>query len=243
MGMNRPTRRGRAGTRGIAALALLLVAGGSATVVGSSLGTMDRAATERPNVAMPTRVEHVREAPDQPRIEWRRSRAAGLPHAGRLERGVKLPARGGSYFTWDPIQKESPNRGWRRWGTDRLVRATLQVVRAFAAAHPGAPRVGIGDLSRPRGGDFGRRYGPPGHASHQNGLDVDLYYPRLDRKERAPLSADQIDRTLSQDLVERFVEAGAEQVFVGPSTGLEGPPGIVVPLVHHDNHLHVRLPA
>jgi murein endopeptidase len=101
--------------------------------------------------------------------------------------------------------------------------------------------VGIGDLSRPRGGDFGPRYGLPGHASHQNGLDVDLYYPRRDGLERAPRGAAGIDRRLSQDLVDRFVRAGAQRVFVGPSTGLRGPPGVVQRLAHHDNHLHVRI--
>ena len=35
----------------------------------------------------------------------------------------------------------------------------------------------------------------------------------------------------------------AEVVFVGPRTGLRGPPGRVVPLAHHDNHLHARFPA
>jgi hypothetical protein len=30
---------------------------------------------------------------------------------------------------------------------------------------------------------------------------------------------------------------------VGPNTGLDGPPGVVVPLVNHDNHVHVRLPG
>jgi murein endopeptidase len=182
-------------------------------------------------------------APERPQIAWRTSTAIGLPHAGRLEDGVKLPHAGASFFTWDPIQRESPNRGWRRWGTDRLVRTTLRVVREFAGAHPRAPRIGIGDLSRPRGGDFGPRYGLPGHASHQNGLDVDLYYPRLDRKELSPETVGEINLPLSQDLVDGFVHAGAEKIFVGPNTGLEGPPGIVVPLVNHDNHLHVRLPG
>jgi murein endopeptidase len=115
------------------------------------------------------------------------------------------------------------------------------VIRDFAAAHPGAPRIGIGDLSRPRGGDFGPRFGLPGHASHQNGLDVDVYYPRLDEAERAPLGPDQVNRRLAQDLVDRFVEAGAMKVFVGPSLALGGPPEVVQPLTHHDNHLHVRI--
>jgi murein endopeptidase len=117
----------------------------------------------------------------------------------------------------------------------------LRVVDEYAAAHPDAPPLAIGDLSRPHGGDFGRRYGLPGHMSHENGLDVDVYYPRLDRRELPPLKASQIDRRLSQDLVDRFVAAGAVRVFVGPHTGLSGPARIVQVLAHHDNHLHVRI--
>jgi len=180
-------------------------------------------------------------APRPPKIHWRDSVAVGLPYAGRLVRGVRVPAEGRVFFTWDPILKRSPNRSWRRWGTDELVRTTLRVIRAFALDNPGAPRVAIGDMSRPRGGDFGKRYGGIGHASHQNGLDADVYYPRLDRHERAPLRPRQVDLALAQDLVDRFVAAGAQKVFVGPRLDLHGPPGIVQPLVNHDNHLHVRL--
>jgi hypothetical protein len=52
--------------------------------------------------------------------------------------------------------------------------------------------------------------------------------------------AAQIDRRLSQDLVDRFVAAGAVLVFVGPNTGLTGRTGIVETLWNHDNHLHAR---
>jgi hypothetical protein len=38
------------------------------------------------------------------------------------------------------------------------------------------------------------------------------------------------------------VRAGAVNVFVGPSLDLRGPRNVVEPLVHHDDHLHVRLP-
>jgi Penicillin-insensitive murein endopeptidase len=176
-------------------------------------------------------------------IVWHRSRALGLPYAGSLVRGVRLPREGVQFFTWDPVLRRSPNRPWRRFGTDRLVRTLLAVVDAYAAAHPHAARVGIGDLSRPHGGDFGPRFGGIGHASHQNGLDADVYYPRRDRRERAPRAVAQIDRRLAQDLVDRFVRAGAQFVFVGPNTHLHGPAGIVEVLVHHDDHLHVRLPA
>ena len=176
-----------------------------------------------------------------PRIEWKRSVAIGSPSAGRLVRGVRLPASGEHFFTWDPVERRRPNRGWRRVGTDRLVRLVLRVAREYRRANPAAPRMAIGDLSRPRGGDFGPQFGYIGHASHQNGLDVDVYYPRADEREKAPRDASQIDPELSQDLVDRFVAAGALTVFVGPNTGLTGPPGVVVALANHDNHLHVRI--
>jgi hypothetical protein len=178
----------------------------------------------------------------QVEIRWRRSRSLGVHWRGRLVRGVQLPTEGRTFFTWDPIFRRAPNRDSRRWGNDQLVRTVLDVLDEYAAAHPDAPRVGIGDLSRPGGGDFGPRYGLPGHVSHQNGLDVDVYYPRLDRRERAPLRPAQIDRRLAQDLVDRFVAAGAIRIFVGPSTRLRGPRQIVQRLPHHDNHLHARFP-
>ena len=180
-------------------------------------------------------------AQPQNTIEWRSSRSLGLHWSGRLVRGVQLPAEAATFFTWDPVRKRSPNRGWRRFGNDRLVETVVRVLEAFSAAHPQAPRIGVGDLSRPGGGDFGARYGLPGHVSHQNGLDADIYYPRRDGQEQAPTSPGQIDRRLAQDLVDRFVRAGASKVFVGPKTGLRGPSAIVQALAHHDNHLHVRL--
>jgi murein endopeptidase len=181
-------------------------------------------------------------ARDNPKIRWRRSKAVGEPSAGRLVRGVMLPAQGRLFFTWDPVRETSPNRPSRRFATVRLIRVLLAVLMAYAEDNPDAPRVGIGDLSRPRGGDFGRRFGPPGHVSHQNGLDADVYYPRRDGRETEPQRPGQIDRGLAQDLVDLFVAAGARFVFVGPNTGLTGPPQIVQPLTHHDNHMHVRIP-
>jgi hypothetical protein len=172
------------------------------------------------------------------------SRSLGLPWAGKLVGGVQLPAEGEHFFTWDYVRKRSPNRDWRRYGNERLVRTLLVVLRRYAAAHPKAPRVGIGDLSRQHGGDFGPRFGGIGHASHQNGLDVDVYYPRRDRRERPPWVPRQIDRPLAQDLLTRFVDVGAAKVFVGPRTGLKGPPAVVEELpAYHDNHMHVRLPG
>jgi murein endopeptidase len=174
-------------------------------------------------------------------VQWHESTPVGTHTAGRLEHGVRLPSEGRDFFTWDPVLRRSPNRAWRRWGTDRLVRVVLRVAREYHAAHPRAPRMAVGDLSRPHGGDFGPQFGYIGHASHQNGLDVDVYYPRADRRELAPRDASEINRRLSQELVDRFVAEGAQVIFVGPNTGLGGPSDRVRPLVQHDNHLHVRL--
>ena len=169
------------------------------------------------------------------------SRALGSPfHRGRLVNGVPFPPDGLDHFTWDPVLDQSPNRVWRRYGTDRTVHRILITLAAFRRAYPDSPPVGVGDLSRPRGGGFGRRFGGLGHASHQNGLDVDVYYPRRDRVLLAPTKASQVDRVLAQGLVNAFVRAGATDVFVGPSLNLRGPRGIVQELVHHDDHLHAR---
>ncbi len=179
--------------------------------------------------------------PYQP-VVWRDSVALGQPTGGALLRGTVLPAQGLRFFTWDPDRKRSPSPIWRRYATDRLIRVLLRVAIEYARAHPGAARIGIGDLSRPRGGPFPAHPRPgPGHASHQNGLDADVYYPRRDRRELRARTVAQIDRRLAQDLVDRFVRAGAQAVFVGPRTGLTGPAGVVSPLRLHDDHLHVRL--
>jgi murein endopeptidase len=214
----------RTGVRGVVAIALVLSA---FVATGEAQAFLDTGSGSLPPPAASAE-----------RVRWHNSVALGTPSAGRLLRGVRLPAESRRFFTWDPLLHRRPDRAWRRWGTDRLVRLVLRIVREYGAAHPWAPRVGIGDLSRPRGGYFG-----PRHVSHQNGLDVDVYYPRLDRRERPPKVAAQVDRRLAQDLVDRFVAAGAVRVFVGPNTALTGPPGIVEVLWNHDNHLHVRIGA
>ena len=184
-------------------------------------------------------------APKRPRaaVRWRQSRSVGHHSNGSLNQGVQLPPSGEDFLTWDFVRESSPNRHWRRWGHDRLIRKTLRIAKGHRRMYPDAPRLVIGDISRPRGKNFGPQFGEPGHASHQVGLDVDIYYPRKDRREIQPFTAAQIDRRLSQDLVNRFVAAGASKVFVGPNTGLTGPKGVVVPLRLHDDHLHARFPT
>jgi murein endopeptidase len=185
----------------------------------------------RPRAAAPSE--------QRPRVEWRDSRALGTPNAGSLVNGVRLPAEGPGYYTYNPATQAPPGGPDRTWGHARVVREVLELGEWWARTHPDAPRLGIGDLSRPRGGPF---HGPVvGHASHQNGLDVDI---RLVRRDGAEAAVDQssYDPALTQALVDRLVARGASLVLIGPRLHLHGPPGVVMPWPNHDDHLHVRFP-
>ena len=176
-------------------------------------------------------------------VIWHHSRALGKPFRhGRLVDGTQLPPLGQDFFTWDPVYNVIPNRGWRRWGTDRLVRVLVTVISGYRAAVSSAQRVGIMDLSRPHGGPFGREFGGLGHSSHQNGLDADVLYPRTDGLEARATVPSEVDQQAAQELIDRFLAAGAVKIFVGPHLHhLHGPKNVVVPLIYHDDHMHVRI--
>jgi murein endopeptidase len=194
-----------------------------------------------PPAPTPTAPAPVTAAPQQPTAPAGPSRAIGAPWHGRLVNGVQLPEVGPDWLTWDPVLKQIPDRPDRRWGTAKLIAALRRVLAGFHAAHPDAPPVLIGDLSRPHGGVFDERYGGLGHSSHQNGLDVDVYYPRADRRLVAAYKPELVDRALSQDLLNRFVADHVQFVFVGTRTGLTGPRKVVQVLAHHNDHMHVRI--
>jgi len=169
-------------------------------------------------------------------VDWHHATSVGLPYGGRLLNGTQLPTRGPNWVTWDPVTNRVPDEPSRLYGNEHTIRTILSVTAEYREANPRAPRVVIGDISRVGGGPLDE------HVSHQNGLDVDVYYPRRDRKLREPVEPFQIDRGLAQDLLYRFVAAGAQMVFVGFSTGLHGPSGVVIPYPNHENHMHVRFP-
>jgi hypothetical protein len=168
------------------------------------------------------------------------AKALGRPTRGRLLNGVQFPEFGDGFLTWDSGLLRVGNSGWRRWTTNEVARRTLCVLSEYAKAHPGAARILVGDFALPTGGSFGREYGGPGHSSHQNGLDVDIYYPRVDGAETVVATRFEANFVASQELVDRFVAAGAYRVFVGRRTPLRGPAPTVQRLVRHENHLHVR---
>ena len=175
--------------------------------------------------------------PEFAKVEWHHATSIGLPYSGRLVDGTQLPVEGRDWVTWNPVTDTVLNLPHRLYGNEHTIRTIITVLGAYRAAHPDAPRVVVGDISFRDGGTMEE------HVSHQNGLDVDVYYPRLDHTLRAPLAPDQVDYRLAQDLLDRFVAAGVQTVFVGYSTGLQGPSGVVVPYPNHENHMHVRFPS
>ena len=248
----RAARRRRLATRTVPAVALVL---GSATMlpVGVLRGRMSGPDAvplpeDPPSLTfrldefgfrLPEKPPGALEQPrsDNVRVEWRHATSLGLQYAGSLVEGTQLPVEGPDWVTWNPNTDSTPNLPGRLYGNEHTIHKLLTVLAAYRAAHPDAPRVVVGDISLRHGGRMDQ------HASHQNGLDVDVYYPRLDRRPSAPIATSQIDRRLAQDLLHRFVDAGAKMIFVGYSTGLHGPSGVVVPYPNHENHMHVRFRA
>ena len=106
-----PRRAGGRGHRGAATAALADPAPepGETAPAATTPGPARALATPRPR-------------PPRPGIRWRRSRSLGTWAGGRLVRGVRLPAESRDFFTWDPVLNRRPDRQWRRFGTDRLVR-------------------------------------------------------------------------------------------------------------------------
>lgn len=182
------------------------------------------------------------------------ARAYGSYAKGCFSGGEALPIDGA---TWQ-VMRLSRNR---MWGTPPLV----DFLERFAAQ---APRVGwtgllVGDMSQPRGGPM-----LTGHASHQLGLDADIWLTpmpnrRLSRQEREEMSATNVVRADRLDIDTevwtpehlRIIRLAAEQpevarLFVNPaikkalcreSTGSRGWLSKVRPMYGHNYHFHIRL--
>jgi murein endopeptidase len=182
-----------------------------------------------------SRETHARAA-ELPRIAWHTATSTGLPFDGHLHNGTQLPLEGPDWVTWNPNTDSRPNLPGRLYGNEHTVRTIIEVLARYRKSHPSASQVVVGDISLRGGGVMDQ------HVSHENGLDVDIYYPRRDRWLQAPTSTAQIDHRLSQDLLDGFVAAGASKIFVGYATDLRGPRDVVIPYPNHENHMHVRFP-
>jgi Penicillin-insensitive murein endopeptidase len=118
-----------------------------------------------------------------------------------------------------------------RWGHCHVVRAVLRGLAAYRHRNPRAPLVAVGDIGLRHGGEI------DGHSTHENGRQIDLYFPRLDRKHREPHTIAQVDMRLSRELVRAILDAGAQRVLVGPHIRIR-PSADVAYWPNHDDHLH-----
>ncbi len=101
------------------------------------------------------------------------SRAVGFYSDGSVSGSTKFPDAGPGFVKIFRLR----NRGY---GTATLIR-TIQIAAAnFRAEYPSGDRLQIGDTSDSNGGYIS------GHASHQNGLDLDAAYLNTQHVERDP---------------------------------------------------------
>jgi len=182
------------------------------------------------------------------------ARAIGFYTHGCLDGAAELPIDGP---TWQ-VMRLSRNRNW---GHPKLI-AFLERLSA-KATKAGWPGLLVGDMSQPRGGPM-----ITGHASHQIGLDADIWLTpmpdrTLTRKEREEMSATMIVapsrtdvdpkvwspalfgliKTAAEDAeVERiFVNAAIKKALCREAGSARGWLHKVRPWWGHDYHMHVRI--
>ncbi|BCP51522.1 penicillin-insensitive murein endopeptidase [Kaistia sp. 32K] len=183
------------------------------------------------------------------------ARAIGSYAKGCLAGAVALPVNGPQ---WQAMRL-SRNRNW---GTPELIAFTEKLAHD-AKAKDGWPGLLVGDMGQPRGGPA-----RTGHASHQIGLDVDLWLTpmpnrTLSRDEREKMAATsmvnekerKIDRSVwtmgQQKLIRRAaLDPRVARIFVNPAIKKAlcegaGPDRAwlnkVRPWWGHTYHFHVRL--
>jgi penicillin-insensitive murein endopeptidase len=150
----------------------------------------------------------------------------------------------------------------RQWGLPVLVDYIERLARD-AATKDGWPGLLIGDMSQPRGGPM-----LSGHASHQVGLDVDIWVQpmpdrRLSERERENISAIEVVKPGPHEVFERrwsdalgrmirraALDSRVERIFVAPGIkkklcetagGDSSWLRRLRPYYGHHDHIHVRL--
>ncbi|MGW6394425.1 penicillin-insensitive murein endopeptidase [Streptomyces sp. NPDC055103] len=123
------------------------------------------------------------------------------------------------------------------WGTAAAVAQLEAAARSFTATGNG--KVPVGDISFEHGGTIS------GHASHQVGLDADIWPVRTDSAQctgsRITWQSGAYDRNATRELVKALRAAAPGHVkfiyFNDPQLIAEG---LTVQYPNHDNHLHIR---
>ena len=159
------------------------------------------------------------------------SRSVGTPGNGRLEHGVLFPRAGPNHFAWNFREQRIGGSDRTRWGDCRVVRAVLRGIDSYRRRNPDAPRVAVGDMALRPGGEI------DGHSTHENGRQIDLYFPRRDHRSSEPHTIGQVDMRLARELVQAMLDAGAYRVLIGPHIRMRGSVRILHH-PHHDDHVH-----
>ncbi len=125
------------------------------------------------------------------------------------------------------------SNGRHHYGRSSTVQATKHICAQWAKKYPEGPRIGVGDISLPDGGDT------PAHASHEDGVDVDFSVITNNGKEEP---SDWRHSNYSQSLTQEFVDLVWDNAVLKPTLIYFNDPQIkgVQPCGGHDNHLHVR---
>lgn len=179
------------------------------------------------------------------------AQSLGSPAAGCISGAVALPLDGDGY------QVLRPQRN-RFWGHPRTIDFIRDLGRSVAAE--GFGPLLVGDMSQPRGGPMAF-----GHGSHQNGLDVDIWFrlpgqilPAGELGKPVPVSmvrGTRIDSTTWTTSHLRMLELAArspevDRIFVNPPIKAEACRSVkgdrtwlakLRPWWGHDEHFHARL--
>jgi peptidoglycan hydrolase-like protein with peptidoglycan-binding domain len=133
--------------------------------------------------------------------------------------------------------KDPDGNGAANWGTGAGVGQLERAARVFAGTGQG--RIPLGDFSLEHGGDIA------GHASHEVGLDVDVWPIRTDSAQctagRITWQSGTYDRAATRQLVQAVRSSAPGHVklifFNDPTLVNEG---LTQSYPNHDNHLHIR---
>lgn len=132
--------------------------------------------------------------------------------------------------------KDPDGNGTANWGTGAAIGQLEAAVSNFGTADGPVP---LGDVSFEHGGDI------PGHASHEVGLDVDVWPIRTDNAQctagRITWESGTYDRAATRRLAQAIRNTAPGHValifFNDPVLISEG---LTSQYPNHDNHLHVR---
>ncbi|MFQ3454214.1 penicillin-insensitive murein endopeptidase [Bradyrhizobium sp. UFLA01-814] len=183
------------------------------------------------------------------------TRSIGGYTKGCLAGAAQMPLNGD---TWQ-VMRLSRNR---YWGHPNMV-ALLKRLAANAHKDAGWPGILVGDIGQPRGGPA-----LSGHASHQIGLDADIWLTpmpdrKLSREDREEMSAVMMVRDDRLDIDPRVFTPGhvlvirdaarepaVQRIFVNPAIkkalcreakGDRGWLSKIRPWWGHDYHFHIRM--